>query len=217
LARPWIAPVALLLLLGACSNNSALEWTEDVKLPDGRVVTLERYVEFKGGASQLGEPSTESMQRFKFRHPMTGEEVRWESTKEKILLKTVALWFELETPMLLTEPAYMGEMRRLNCPSPPYMLYAYTQGQWTSRSLSLVGIDRIRSNLTTHPLDERKRIESNQRRKSAVETADSYAFRNGTHRVPYVLRFKNMPTQTFDEANCNRPTRSNDMLESERQ
>ena len=49
----WPLAALLLLLAGACSRGSELEWTEDVKLPDGRVVALKRYTEFKGGSSQF--------------------------------------------------------------------------------------------------------------------------------------------------------------------
>ncbi len=106
--------------LVGCFSDSNLSWTEDVKLPDGRVVTLSRYVEFKGGGSQFGDPSTESLIRFEFKHPSSGEVVRWESTKQQKLQKTIALWLDNGKPMLLTEPAYGGELFAYGCPNPPY-------------------------------------------------------------------------------------------------
>jgi hypothetical protein len=207
--------VAVLLAggLSSCSRND-LKWTEDVRLPDGRVVTLERYVEFKG-PSQLGEPSTESLQRLSFKHPTTGEVVRWESAREQGFLETIALWLDGERPVLLTSPAYGGDDRRLGCPNPPYLVYEYIQGAWRTRPLAQISVDRLRSNMTAHSLENRAAIEANSRRLTADQTADSYTYRNGNVRVPYVLDFKGMPSQTFDEQTCTYPSRTNYLLHSE--
>jgi hypothetical protein len=209
-ARRWA--LAALLLLAACGNNATLEWTEDVKLPDGRVITLERYVEFKGGASQLGEPSTESLQRFKFKHPVTGGTVTWESSKERGLLKTVAIWMEASTPVLLTKPAYGGDEWLLKCPNPPYLLFAYADGEWRSRQLSQIGLERLRSNMTTNAGERRNDIEARKRRLSATDTSESYAFLRATERVPFVLQFKDMPIQTFDPSSCDYPSRLHHLI-----
>jgi hypothetical protein len=190
--------------LSACARND-LKWIEDVRLPDGRVVTLDRYVEFKG-PSQLGDPSTESLQRLSFKHPTTGEVVRWESAREQGLLKTIALWLDRERPVLLTRPAYGGDQIKLKCPNPPYLLYEYEQGSWRSKPLAQIGVDRLRSNMTTNSLEKRAELETNMRRLTADQTADSYTYRNGNVRVPYILDFKGMPEQTFRvHENCDRP------------
>jgi hypothetical protein len=200
--------------LSACGRND-LKWTEDVRLPDGRVVTLERYTEFKGGSSQFGEPSTESLQRLEFKHPTTGEAVRWESTKERGYLETIALWLDKGTLVLLTQPAYGGDFRRLKCPNPPYLVYEFVRGQWQDKPLMQIGVEQLRSNMTTYVLERRQHIENNKRKLSADETSDSYTFRDGIRRVPYILDFKGMPQQTFDEQTCNYPSRTNNLLHSE--
>lgn len=202
-------------MLGGCSNESKLSWTEDVKLPDGRVVTLQRYTEFKSGSSHLGDPSTESLQRFSFKHPKTGETIRWENTEEQGRLKTIALWLVGDTPTLLTRPAYGGDEWTFKCPNPPYLLYEYVQGQWKSKPLVQIGINRLRSNMTAHPLKKRQHIEDNKRHLTADQTADSYTYRDGKYRVPYVLDFTDMPPQTFAEQTCHYPSRVNYLLHDE--
>lgn len=190
--------IAAAVLLTACSND--LTWTEDVRLPDGRTVTLERYVEFEGPRG------TESLQRLKFKHPGTGEAVRWENSKQNGTLATIAVWLENDIPMLLTTPPYGGDLIAYKCPNPPYLLFEYVQGQWRSRPLVNIGVDRLRANVTTHPLEARKEIERSKRRLTVEQTSASIAYRDGTTPVPYILEFAGMPEQTFRVyENCNRP------------
>jgi hypothetical protein len=96
------ACIVLLLLLttalSACNkSNAPLKWTEDVRLPDGRVVTLTRYQEFKG-PHELGDTPSESDYWFEFKHPDTGEVVRWQSDRD---LETLALMMDGKVPVLL--------------------------------------------------------------------------------------------------------------------
>jgi hypothetical protein len=210
IARSIATSTAALLLAGglaSCARND-LKWTEDVRLPDGRVVTLERYVEFKGGASNFGDPSTDSLQRLSFTHPSTGEVIRWESSKEAGRLTTIALWMSQETPRLLVQPTYGGDLIRFKCPNPPYLLVEHVQSQWRSVPLAQIGVDSLRANMTTHLMESglREKIEGSGLRLNADQTADSYTYRNGNVRVPYVLDFKGMPEQTFRVyENCNQP------------
>lgn len=211
-----IATTATILACGlsGCVRND-LKWTEDVKLPDGRVVNLGRYAEFKGGASHLGDPSTESLQRFEFKHPGTGELVRWESSERTGRLTTIALWLDQETPRLLARPSYGGDEFRFKCPNPPYLLFEHVQGGWRSVQLAQIGIERLRANMTTHLMERglRERIQESGLHLDANRTADSYTYRDGNIRVPYVLDFRTLPDQTFDEKNCDRQL--NDLLAKE--
>ena len=194
---------ALLLLcaveLAACRND--LTWTEDVKLPDGRVVTLTRWVEFKGPYT-MGDTATESKQRLQFKHPETGEIVKWENDKEPGLLKTVAIVLDKGNPVLLGTPAYGGDYFKFNCPNPPYLMYEYMSGQWRARPLAQVPVKTIRANLTTHAKQMREEIEANKRHLTAAQTSDSYTYRDGVFKVPYIIRFDGMPAQTFATKNC---------------
>lgn len=190
--------------LTACRNHDELIWTEEVKLPDERVLTLTRWAEFKGGNSHLGDPSTESSQSFEFRHPETGEIVKWHNTPNQGRLRTIALWLDKGKPLLLTNPAYGGDSRKYNCPNPPYLLYEYAAGEWHSKPLSKIPIKRIRANLTTSPLWKRGEIEQSKRRLTAEQTSESYTYFNGVHAAPYLIQFDGMPEQTFNHEDCSR-------------
>jgi hypothetical protein len=192
--------VALLLLAG-CGRDDVLEWTEDVRLPDGRVVTLKRMVEFKGPQA-LGDTPTESFQRLEFRHPETGETVEWESHKEKGYLKTVAIWIRQGQPVLLLDPAYGDDKHKFNCPNPPYLLQEYVDKRWENKALSKIGIAEIRSNMTAHPKDQREAIARRKYRLTAEETSNSYIPYKGKEPVPYVISFVGASDQTFDVKNC---------------
>jgi len=226
-------------LLAGCVRSD-LTWTEDVRLPDGRVITLKRWVEFKGGSSHLGDPSTESRQSLEFKHPDTGEIVKWHnqmpqgpfrmdlasSTPASFdtgpdsmapgLLKTVAIWLDHGKPRLLGEPMYGGDLDRFYCPNPPYLLYEYTAGKWRNKPLAEIGIQRIRANLTVSPINARDEIERNKRHLSAEQTADSYARPTGTYQVPYVIQFEAMPAQTFRFEDCSRVSNLRDLIVDER-
>jgi hypothetical protein len=201
-----------IVLLSACGNSKEFTWTEDVKLPDGRVVTLKRWVEFKGGSSHLGDPSTESRQSLEFKHPDTGATVKWQNDQEQGRLKTIAIWVEQGNPFILSEPAYGGDLRKYNCPNPPYLLYAYANGQWSPKPLAQIPFKKIRANMTTHLLEKREEIQSYDRRLTAAQTADSYAQYKGLHRVPYVIQFEGMQLQTFKEEDCSRVSNLKDLI-----
>jgi len=192
------------MFLAACRSRDDLTWTEEVKLPDERVLMLTRWAEFKGGSSHVGDPSTESSQSFEFRHPETGEIVKWHNTLSQGRLRTIALWLDKGKPLLLTNPAYGGDFRKYNCPNPPYLLYEYSAGEWHSKPLSKIPITRIRSNLTTSPLWKRREIEQSKRRLTAEQTSASYTHFNGIHATPYIIQFDGMPEQTFNHEDCSR-------------
>lgn len=210
--------VTLLVVIAGvagCSDNASLRWTEDVMLPDGPIITLDRYVEFKGGASRPGDPSTESLQKLSFRHPASGATIRWENSATEGLLRTIALWIEHDTPVLLTRPAYGGDSRKYKCPNPPYLLLAHVNGRWQLKPLADIGLDRLRSNMTSYVFEDRRRIEEGKHHLTAQQTSDSYTYRDGKFRVPYMLVFKGMPAQSFDERNCDYPSLNNLLLTDE--
>lgn len=209
---------ALCLLLSmsiaACGKSNDLTWTEDVKLPDGRVLTLTRWVEFNGPYA-MGDTPTESRQRLEFKHPETGEIVKWENAKKPGLLDTVGLWLDQGKPMLLGKPAYGDDSHRYNCPNPPYLLFEFEAGKWQSRSLSQIPISQIRANITFNPKERREGIEANKRHLTAAQTLDSYTYREGVHKVPYVIKFEGMPVQTFENQNCSLGPNINKLLFTE--
>ena len=198
--RQRLLPIlACTLLLTACGND--LRWTEDVRLPDGRVVTLKRWVEFKGPHT-LGDTPTESRQRFEFKHPETGQDIKWENTKTEGIIETVALWLDKGQPMMLVKPAYGDDSHKYKCPNPPYLMLEYVTDHWQRKPLVEVPLKIIRANLTTHPKQARQDIETSQHHLIAAKTSDSYTYVQGVHQRPYIIKFEGMPVQTFEDQNC---------------
>ncbi len=89
-------------------------------LPDGRVVVLTRYQEFYG-PHEMNQPPTESDYWFEFKHPDTGELVRWKSDRD---LATIALLINKGLPELLVTPRFGTSIFRYQCPDPLYLLHS---------------------------------------------------------------------------------------------
>lgn len=194
-----------LAALMACTSDTDLRWTEDVKLPDGRILAISRWVEFKGSYA-LGDTPNESQQRLEFRHPDTGETVKWAASSETGMLNTVALMMDGGRPMLLSIPALAGDYFKFNCPNPPYMLFVYVDGSWLTSSYDVIKTSTVHANLTTHVKARRKEIEANNKRLSVTQTSDSYTYLGGTRKVPFVIDFSSKPKQTFSKYdNCDKP------------
>jgi hypothetical protein len=206
----------MVTLLTACDSSDELTWTEDVKLPDGRVITLKRWVEFKG-AYAMGDTPNESRQRLEFKHPVTGETVKWENAEDTGMLRTIALLLDNGTPVLLTEPNLGQDFRYFKCPNPPYLLFEYAAGQWRNKPLVQISVRNIRSNITSRPKQKREEIEAGKRHLTVEQTRESYTSSSVAYQVPYVIAFDNMPTQTFSDADCSRPSNINDLISTKRQ
>lgn len=191
--------------LVGCFGANDMKWTEDVKLPDGRIITLKRFVELEGRGAYMSGNRTESLQRFEFEHPAaTGEVIRWENRKDQGLLRTVALWLDQDKPRILTVPAYGDDFFAFNCPNPPYLLYEYSEKNWRSLPLAQVKIKRLRSNVTAYPRAARESIEHSNGHLGTAQTLDSYVRFRERRIVPSVIRFEGMPEQTFEMINCDR-------------
>lgn len=194
--RMWfLALFSVLLLIGCSAREDSLKWTEDVRLPDERIVTLTRYQEFKG-PHELGDSPSASDYWFEFKHPDTGETVRWQSDRD---LATLALMVDRGTSFLLTKPHFGSSMRRYSCPNPPYLLYRFRQGAWQQIPIVDMPIKKIRVNMTFSPDDSRAHIAAAGYRLSVEETGNSLRDER-----PYVINFKLLTEQTFDQANCGR-------------
>src|SRR5688572_10393325 len=135
--------VLLIACLTGCSDRP-LAWTEDVLLPDSRVVTLKRYQEFEG-PHEIGDTPTESDYWFEFKHPDTGETVRWESDRD---LDTLALMIHKGIPMLLVKPSFGSSLHRYKCPNPPYLLLEYGLHTWRDIPLQRLPVKTLRANMT---------------------------------------------------------------------
>lgn len=141
--RQWPLLVVMALVLAGCGDR--IEWTEDVKLPDGRVVTLTRLQDVNGPAGEPFGAPTASYRRFDFVSPDTGEKVRWENDRD---LATVALMMSAKEPWLLTRPQFGRSFRRYGCREPPYIALRYVEGAWHEAPLEQLPVKVLRSNMT---------------------------------------------------------------------
>lgn len=192
----WLAmgAMAIAVATGCSAKNAPLKWTEDVRLPDGRVVTLTRYQEFKG-PHEVGETPTESDYWFEFKHPDTGQIVRWQSDRD---LATLALMMDGTVPVLLVKPDFGSSMLRYNCPNPPYLLYRF-EGAWQQAPIGQIPVKRLRVNMTFAPNDRQKSIKASGFRLTADQTNSSEH-----NHLPYIINFSLMTEQTFLPMNCDR-------------
>ena len=194
------AALLLSVLVSGCFNDdSKIKWTEDVLLADGRTVTLTRYQEFKG-PREIGQPPTESYYWFEFKHPDTGEIVRWETKREP---STVALFIHNKEVMLVAAPRFGSGMEDFGCPNPPYLFYRYSSNRWERLDLSTIQLKRLRSNMTYSVGDRLAAIKDGNGKLDLGITS------NATYqRRPWVVNFENVK-QTFEPINC---TRTSNML-----
>ena len=105
---------------------NSIKWTEDVQLPDGRVVTLSRYEEF-GGRYEPGQSPTSSASGFEFDHPDTKERIRYQGSH---YFSTVALFIHDRATHLVLTYYLGGKGSDDGCPQPPYVFTKYVSGGW---------------------------------------------------------------------------------------
>ena len=191
-ARALVSVLISLAVSGCGERIPPLKWTEDVKLPDGRVTTLTRYQEFRG-THELGAPPTESNSWFEFKNPETSATVRWQGTRE---LSTVALMMDGPTPLLLTMPNFSGP-EKFGCPNPPYLLFRFSGTTWQQVIPFAAPISILRVNMTFHPHDQRLNIVAAGYHLSAQQTS-SYSY----DRMPFLINLEGMTKQTFSQQNC---------------
>ena len=194
----WLVAIALCvaaILYWRWYDKTRLRWIEDVRLPDGRIVTLTRYQEFMGPYT-LGDTPTESDYWFEFKHPSTGTTVRWDGKRE---LATVALMMRGETPVLLVTPQFGGDFK-FDCPEPRYLLFQFANSAWQRIDLETIPVKRLRSNMTTWPKSYRSDIEAAYKKLNADTAA-----RNGAWFSLADIDFGLMKKQVFGQPNgCHR-------------
>lgn len=194
--RAWSNIVVIVAILfgdvSAAGGNDSLRWTEDVRLPDGRIVTVTRFQEFKG-PHELFQKSTESDYWFEFLNPNDNHLVRWNGNRTQ---QTVELMIWNRTPLLVVLLTFNGWDLN-NCPSPRFLLYRYEGDRWVQRPLEEIPLKTFRSNMTSE-IDEDKKSTLRAKRYLPVEiTSDS--FRQGK---PWRITFEGLTKQTFGADNC---------------
>src|SRR5690606_29728783 len=105
----------------ACGKDPTLRWTEDVVLPDTRVVTLKREQFFDEGGFVAAHS-------FEFQHPTTHELVRWDTDG---FFSLVALFLVQDVPHILVRPTFGGHNEQAGCPEPSMFIYRYEDAAWS--------------------------------------------------------------------------------------
>lgn len=187
-----LAFAATALLAGplAVRADPALDWTEDVRLPGGRITSLKRHMEFNG-PHELRQRSTSSGQWLEFINPANGQKVRWEGDRTQ---ETAALLISDGAPWLLVHLTFNGW--RFNfCPHPPFLLFKYEDGTWTRKPVEAIPLKKLRANLSSYI--DRDAIAARKYYLPAEVTADS-----SYDRRPWWISFEGLDRQTYD---CRRP------------
>jgi hypothetical protein len=143
------------MLVGGCSKETEVAWTEEVKLVGGTVINVKRKAEFKAPA-ELGQPSGESWYSLDFEHPTTREPVHVESalraggaemeeaaqSKRLLMQWPVSLMVDKNDLFLVTR-SHAQFHRYLLCPDPPYQLYKWASKHWEWKPLSEIPVRKF--------------------------------------------------------------------------
>jgi hypothetical protein len=143
----WIiAGVALLLLvpgLGACSGGRTLEWKQEVKLHDGRVILVDRISKQTGKLTPEGA-ILEYEQTLTFTHPDTGQRLIWMLPKGTGVRM---LDFERGVPYFVLTAKSITDYNDWGCPNPPWIVYRLEQGEWLRVGVEQLPVRFIRPNM----------------------------------------------------------------------
>lgn len=173
-AALWLCALFVLQALAACDSGAELRWKEDVKLEDGRVITVSRRSEFKG-PYELGKSPGESHVWLEFDHPATKEKVRFETSllhdseamvaagarspaEPGLLQYPRALMMSGDDLYVVTDLS--GSIYRfLGCPDPSMFLYLWNRGRWERRPLEEIPYRSFSVNVTVDAKKMRTAIE----------------------------------------------------------
>lgn len=181
----WHAVLAVLVLASpACFKDPTLRWTEDVVLPDARVVTLKRQQHFDEG----GYVAAHS---FEFQHPATRELVRWNTDG---FFRLVALFLVQDVPHILVKPTFGRQQEQAGCPEPLMFIYRYEASAWVQVPYAQSPVRVVRNNVTMDPKADRKLIEANGFKVPAGSIHTRYA---KVREHAYGINLDRYPAQTF--------------------
>lgn len=197
----WLTVISLVVfLVGGCKKDdeqptSSLRWTEDVRLPDGRIITLNRYQEFKG-PHEVGQPLGASNYWLEFPHPDTGKKIRWEQNTPPYLIP-VALITKGPSSFLLTMPGAGMAWEEYRCPNPIFILFKQDAGgKWIKAELSELPDKKITANLTYTPEEKRNEIKQSHHHLPVSKTENQT---NGGHK--FEMNFSGIK-QEFNDPPC---------------
>ena len=143
-----LAACILILTAGCSSADDPLRWTEEVRLPDGRAVTLTREQRFDEVGYLAGY-------WLEFLHPETKEKVRFDN---RGYLRTAALYVLNGEAHLILTPTFAIHMDAYGCPNPPYLTFKYVNGGWLQLSWEQAPRGAWPKNVTLDPKYVRAQI-----------------------------------------------------------
>jgi hypothetical protein len=198
LSRNYRRQAFVFVWLVVCAAMSgcapSVKWTEDVLLPDSRVVTVARYQEFKG-SFEIGQSPGASAYWLEFVNPDTKQLVSW---KNDGTLSVIALFIHQEVPYLLVERGSGTDRRDFNCPDPPYFLHRFEGGSWNQIPLKEIPLTRLAANLTYVSHRKRELIEASNHHLSVEQTK----LQTVSNMQPWIMDFSLLDKQTFGQDNC---------------
>ena len=177
--RPFFYAVLILVsvFLLACNKGvSPLKWTEDVRLPDERIVTLTRQQNFD-------DFDYVSSHWLEFRHPDTGETIRWENSGT---MRNVELFIHERQVNIVVTPTFASHSDLSGCPEPPYFIYRYNAGQWEQYPLLQSPLKQIKENVTIDPKLAREDIKKHNNQLTSRDI-DGFIFNHRSEPVNFDL------------------------------
>jgi len=124
--------VFVAICITACGyGGRTINWKQEVKLGDGRVILLERESK-QGPHDPLLNIRMELSQRVAFAHPDSGERIQWEIPNG---LLPIMLDVEAGVPYFVLRAYTVTDYNTWDCPNPPWLVYRYEQKDWSRTSM----------------------------------------------------------------------------------
>ena len=188
----WVCLSSMVLASLSAYGSGSIKWTEDVRLPDGRIVTLTRYQEFKG-PHELFQSATESGYWFEFTNPDTGRVVRRDGDRTQ---QTAELLLSDKAPWLLVRLTFNG-WEKFDCPNPAFLLYKHEGDTWHQKPLEEIPVKRFRANMTGSVRVAEETILKYHHHLPVEVTANSVI-----DNQEWQISFEGLAKQTFGTENC---------------
>ncbi|MHB1116707.1 hypothetical protein [Sideroxydans sp.] len=153
-----LTKLGLLLMMGVsmsgCSNT--MEWKEEVKLNDGRVMVVERHFNLGGYPTLDARERTPLDETIAFILPDSNIKIIWKTefndhVPELNSLSPLLLDVVGGIPYLATSPAGCIAYNKWGRPNPPYVLYKYVNDEWHRIPLKEFPTVLVHSNLIGKP------------------------------------------------------------------
>lgn len=156
--KRWAIGISLIILGGgmsACADGTS--WKEEVLLHDGSKLVVERSVVRKG-RHEIGQEPPIGEERLDFRHPTTGERIRWkdEYSDDVGMSNFGLLMLEIDstTAYIVVEPRGCLSYNKWGRPNPPYVVFKYQSGDWKRIALQELPARFKKPNLILSSPDE---------------------------------------------------------------